>query len=252
MRTRKPTKKPPRKKTPDDIEAEVLMKSARRCTLCFYLKGSLKKKHGQIAHLNGNRANYGMDNLAFMCLKHHSIFDSTTSQHKNYTLKEVKAARARLYDAIAQGQHLNKLDRQALPGRETDRQTLSALLETMKKSGTMDWLREANFAGWSFEWDRLDGIQRVIVRKGPEHEFIDTELEKLRKRFYGASKHLVGLLATETFPVGDGDRQAIPEDWEFEQPERFKKAVKQVHEAADAVCNSYDELVRSAKKKLSP
>lgn len=245
-------KKPRRKKTPEDIEAEVLTKSLRRCTLCFHLKNNLKKKHGQIAHLNGDRTDYRMDNLAFMCLKHHTLFDSRTNQHKNYTLKEVKTARARLYDAIAEGQHLKKPDDQAPAGREADKQTLSTLIATMAKSGTVDWLREANFAGWSFDWSRLDGIERVIVRKGPEHEFIDAELEKLRKSFYDASKKLVGLLATETFPVGNGSRQAIPEDWQFEQPDRFKKAVEDVHDAAEAVCSSYDQLVRTAKRKLLP
>jgi hypothetical protein len=246
-------KKPPRKKTPDDIEADVLRKSVRRCTLCFYLKGNLKEKHGQVTHLNGDRTNYAMDNLAFMCLKHHTLYDSTTSQHKNYTLKEVKAARARLYEAIAQGQHLTPaMGGQAPAGRETDRQTLRALLAVMAKSGTMDWLRDANFAGWSFDWSRLHGVERFIMRKGPEHEFIDPELEKLRKKFYDAGKKLVTLLATDTFPVGNGSRQAIPEDWETEQPERFEKAVKETHAAADLVCSSYDQLVRTAKKRLLP
>ena len=27
-------------------------------------------------------------------------------------------------------------------------------------------------------------------------------------------------------PIGNGDRQGIPEEWEDEQPERFKKAVE--------------------------
>ena len=133
--TRKPVKKPLRKRLPDDIEAEVLTKSARRCTLCFYVKGSLRKKHGQIAHLNRDRTDYRPDNLAFMCLKHHSLYDTTTRQHKNYTLKEVKAARTGLYDAISHGNHLKK--QQTPAGREADRQTLSALLETMPLTRTL-------------------------------------------------------------------------------------------------------------------
>lgn len=51
----------------------------------FHLDGDLKEKHGQIAHLDGNRSNRAKDNLAFICLPHHSVFDSTTRQHKNYT-----------------------------------------------------------------------------------------------------------------------------------------------------------------------
>jgi type IV secretory pathway ATPase VirB11/archaellum biosynthesis ATPase len=35
---------------------------------------------------------------------HHSVYDSTTSQHKNYTLAKVKALRAKLYEVIARGE----------------------------------------------------------------------------------------------------------------------------------------------------
>jgi hypothetical protein len=95
-----------RKKTPAEIETDVLLKSVRRCTLCFYLSGELKEKIGQIAHVDKDPSNFAEDNLAFMCLEHHTLFDSRTSQHKNYTPAEVKAARARLYEAIAQNRHM--------------------------------------------------------------------------------------------------------------------------------------------------
>ena len=39
-------------------------------------------------------------------LTHHTLFDSKTSQHKNYTIQEVRAARANLYEAVAQKRHL--------------------------------------------------------------------------------------------------------------------------------------------------
>jgi hypothetical protein len=96
--------KPPRKPVPPKNETAVLIKSARRCPLCFHLDGDLTEKVGQIAHLDGDRTNGAEDNLAWMCMPHHSVYDSTTSQHKNYTLAEVKTLRAELYEAIANGQ----------------------------------------------------------------------------------------------------------------------------------------------------
>jgi hypothetical protein len=41
-----------------------------------------------------------------MCLEHHSLFDSKTKQHKNYTVHEVKAARDKLYELVAAGKHM--------------------------------------------------------------------------------------------------------------------------------------------------
>ena len=98
------TTKAPRKPVPAKNETAVLIKSARRCPLCFHLNSDLTEKVGQIAHLDGDRTNGAEDNLAWMCMPHHSLYDSTTSQHKNYTLVEVKTLRARLYEAIASGE----------------------------------------------------------------------------------------------------------------------------------------------------
>jgi hypothetical protein len=94
-----------RKATPAITVAEVLTKSTRRCALCFYLRGNLGEKKGQIAHLDQDPSNYAEDNLAFLCLEHHSEYDSKTSQHKNFTEKEAKIARARLYEAIVRKEH---------------------------------------------------------------------------------------------------------------------------------------------------
>ena len=101
-----PQTKEPRKRTPPEVELSVLEQSRRRCALCFHLNGDLKEKHGQIAHLDDDRANYSEDNLAFLCMEHHSLYDSKTSQHKNYTIQEVKRARAALHEAISLGQHV--------------------------------------------------------------------------------------------------------------------------------------------------
>ena len=135
--------------------------------------------------------------------------------------------------------------------RTEDRKTLDELLSILSQTGSIDFLRDQNFAGWSFDWQRLDGIECILDRRGAEYEFLDSELEELRQTFVGACQQLLTLLATETFPVGNGNRQAVPEEWESEQPERFERTVKQIHAAAGSVCSSFDQLVRTAREKLS-
>jgi hypothetical protein len=93
--------KEPRKPIPREIEAALLSRSRRRCPLCYYIDNDVREKHGQIAHLDNNPGNASEDNLAFLCIAHHSVYDSTTSQHKNYTHSEVKAYRDRLYQEMA-------------------------------------------------------------------------------------------------------------------------------------------------------
>src|SRR5262249_4266127 len=87
----------PRKRIPVQIEANVLLKSRRRCCICFGLHLDVGVKLGQISHLDRNRSNYAENNLAFLCLDHHTTYDSRTSQHKNFTIEEVKAYQLALH-----------------------------------------------------------------------------------------------------------------------------------------------------------
>jgi hypothetical protein len=165
--------KPPRKPTPPGVETAVLANSARRCALCFHLDGDLTEKLGQIAHLDGNRNNSAEDNLAFMCLKHHSLFDSITSQHKNYTIHEVKAARTKLYELVATGNHLSPATAQPYLQAEVDKKILRDLLEIMPSNGSIRFVRESSL-GDSFRWEQLKDIEVFFYdRDGPEHEFLD-------------------------------------------------------------------------------
>jgi hypothetical protein len=86
-----------RKRVTDAVQAEVLVKSRRRCCVCYGLNRDTTTKQGQIAHLDKNRANNEESNLAFLCLPHHDQFDSNTSQSKNLTAKEITRYRNELY-----------------------------------------------------------------------------------------------------------------------------------------------------------
>jgi hypothetical protein len=62
----------------------------------------------------------------------------------------------------------------------------------------MNFIRDNNFAGFSFDPTKLDGFDRFVLRKGPEHEFIDQELERLHKVFYNSCRGLLNLIGTYT------------------------------------------------------
>ena len=85
-----------RKSIPREVVDAVLVSSRRRCCICFGLDRDTELKTGQIAHLDGNRDNNQIDNLAFLCLHHHDEYDSRTSQRKGLTIGEVKRYRSEL------------------------------------------------------------------------------------------------------------------------------------------------------------
>lgn len=81
----------------DATQANVLLKSRRRCCLCFWLKGEDEVKKGQLAHLDGDNANSLESNLAFLCLEHHDEYDSIPRLSKGLREKEVRRWRDELY-----------------------------------------------------------------------------------------------------------------------------------------------------------
>jgi hypothetical protein len=94
-----------RKKIPEAIETEVLLSSARRCALCYGLDGDLGRKKGQIAHIDQDSSNANENNLVYLCMDHHDEYDSTTSQTKNVTSRELTEYKQRLILAVKNGNH---------------------------------------------------------------------------------------------------------------------------------------------------
>lgn len=86
-----------RKPIPDQTQDSVLLKSRRRCCLCFWLDGNDEVQKGQLAHLDWDNANAAEDNLVFLCLRHHDEYDSTPRLSKGLRQAEVKRWRDELY-----------------------------------------------------------------------------------------------------------------------------------------------------------
>lgn len=89
-----------RKKIPTEIQTQVLIQCRRRCCICYGLEKDYRIKKGQIAHINNNKNDNRLDNLAFLCLPHHDEYDSITSQSKNLTKNEVREFRKELQNEI--------------------------------------------------------------------------------------------------------------------------------------------------------
>lgn len=85
-----------RKVVPKGIQAQILLKSKRRCAFCFGLNNDIQIKDGQIAHIDRNNQNNNEENLAYLCLYHHNEYDSIKSQSKNLTEYELLEYKTKL------------------------------------------------------------------------------------------------------------------------------------------------------------
>jgi hypothetical protein len=99
-----------RRKTPSGTEAAVLLKSKRRCCLCYGLSGDHSQKPGQLAHIDRDPSNSDESNLVFLCLKHHDQYDTKTSQSKGLTPDELRHHRDALYAALGKGWKIHRSD----------------------------------------------------------------------------------------------------------------------------------------------
>ena len=89
-----------RKAVSEKIQAGILFKCRRRCALCFGLDNDFSEKKGQIAHIDRDNTNNNEENLVFLCLDHHNLYDSKFKQTKNFTQLEVKTYKEKLENYI--------------------------------------------------------------------------------------------------------------------------------------------------------
>ena len=135
-----------RRKKNSKAEIEILLKSKRRCCLCFGFNQDLKEKKGQIAHLDKNPDNDKTENLAFLCLEHHDQYDSKTSQSKSIQINEVKEYRNKLYYLIEAGE-INISDLATKPSKMKSIKPLSA---KMLNTFLADKPHKCSYCGYSF------------------------------------------------------------------------------------------------------
>jgi hypothetical protein len=86
-----------RKPISADTQKVILLKSRRRCCLCFWLESRDEVLKGQFAHLDNDPENNAEDNIAFLCFNHHDEYDGKTRIAKGLREKEVRHWRDELY-----------------------------------------------------------------------------------------------------------------------------------------------------------
>ncbi|MGI8978116.1 MAG: hypothetical protein ACR2FY_02705 [Pirellulaceae bacterium] len=69
---------------------------------------------GQIAHVDRDRTNHQESNLAYLCLPHHDVYDSTPSQSKRLSPAELLHAKKALHEFLNRSSDVSECDRLTL------------------------------------------------------------------------------------------------------------------------------------------
>jgi hypothetical protein len=154
------SRKDPRKRS-RSAETLVLIRSRRRCCVCFGLNQDASEKKGQIAHLDHDRTNNDLTNLAFLCLAHHDQYDSQSSQSKSLQLEEVKAFRDELY----QYNETVALNSQRRTGETQAKEKERRLTAKMLNAYLAETPHKCSYCGYSF-WviPNLEEGKRYFVK----------------------------------------------------------------------------------------
>ncbi len=92
----------------------------------------------------------------------------------------------------------------------------------------------------------------VWESKQPDFEFLDTELEATKDRMIeGIERFLATSAQYGATQKGAPEWYRVPPDWMHERPDKWREVVKELNDAADEITAAYNELVRTARRKMA-
>lgn len=192
------------------------------------------------------------------------------------TMQPINAENIRLNDEILQlrsdlarctGELAILRDKQTALEIHPDKKTFTALKELLPNEGCVAGLRRlpgssqvAGSGGSQLPWDGYMTGRLFLFQErdaGAEHAFLDDGLEALRRQLHGAIDLLLQCVHQHS------DVAPNPTDREGAKFRYFRKdhsedvstydaRRNEVFQAAKKVCELYDELVRTARKKFEP
>lgn len=233
---------------PPDIKENALVACGRCCCICHKFCGIKIEVHHIREEADGgpNTA----DNAIPVCFDCHADMRSYDHKHpkgNKYTESELQRHRNNWYEKVKG--NIGVASRETVV--ETDRQVYQQLVSVLPWDGSISFIRTNNFAGFSFDLSRLDDFYEFEYHcKNPAFEFIDPDLEGHRANLLSLIDSFTTTINIETFPTHNVERNAVPEEWEDEQPERFDKVVTKLHSTAQQIVETYGSLVKTATRKL--
>jgi len=155
-----------RSSIPKAILTSVLVKSRRRCCICYFVDNILDPQKGQIAHLNHDPEDNRPGNLVYLCLRHHDEYDSTTSQSKGFLESEVRHYQSEMFHALKTTRIQPEIRTKRITTKGSRKHTKTSIRESylkfMNKPWRLVWLDEGRPELFAYKsMNRCDGICRI-------------------------------------------------------------------------------------------
>lgn len=258
----------------DAVQAELLTKCRRRCCMCYALDRDARQKNGQIAHIDRISSNSAIENLAYLCLDHHNLYDSKMKQTKNYTPAELTSYKQELENYILTEWNKPILNNEILVDVFSGRfshssENASADLEIKYVGGNILQIKGMSFWGTNDEGGPNIGLLDCIGEiSGTKAVFIDKlhDLEyKLEISFLGdklsvSDSNVIGYFGHGVSFAGDYYRESS-EQIEGDSPVRMEVMNVAVYGCftvtnenkivIDSDCHEINSLINTSIKSTS-
>ena len=182
------------------VKEDAMVACGRHCSICHAFCGTKMEVHHIETKSDGG--NDVFDNAIPLCFDCHADMSSYDHKHPKgikYTHAELKKHRDNWYEKVSSNAGLAN-NEEAI---ETDKKIYIAIISIVPWDGTIKFLRDFNFAGWSFNTSKLDNLDEFMYkRKNHAFEFIDPDLEGLRIEFVKNCAQSLSLINRNTFPTG--------------------------------------------------
>lgn len=142
--------------------------------------------------------------------------------------------------------HLKPKENKSL---QHDEKLFEKLINLLPSNSVIRFLDQNNMAGFPFRDSELDPVRKFYYEWAvAENEFIDKNLELLKKSLHERIDNYLEIIAYQTWPLNSNlEFRSVPSEWELEQPDRFKKVVGELHKIAGEIVETHQNLVREAK-----
>lgn len=192
-----------------------------------------------------------LDNAISLCFDCHGDMRSYDHNHPKglkYTRNELVRRRDEWYAIVKQKGKTSKNESVS----ETDKTVFHHLTKILPWNGSILFIRDNNFAGFSFDSNRLNDLYFFKdACSNPSFKFEDSVLEQERSTLLLHLNDFVRAIGRYTFRVNNTEsHSSVLQEWEFSQPEQFEIAVNAIHQAATAAYAAYERLVSGGKTKL--
>jgi hypothetical protein len=238
---------------PPNIAEKALLDCGRCCCICHKFCGFKIELHHIIQKSEGGEDSY--ENCIPLCLDCHAEVKAYNPKHpkgRKYNESELMGHKNRWYEKV-QSKSFSLVHPECI---DLDRKLFLKLKEILPATGgAISFIRDHDYGE---PW--LSGIHEDLnyyrlKYKDPEFEFIDIDLEMHRCQLTESVDKFLKILYTVSFPIElkeDSDfYMAIYPEIKYSKRDVYDEAIKNVHGAANEVCDAYDALIRLSRRKLA-